>query len=181
MVQPHREPTPPAVLPHRCGQREGLAPLAPVAEATRAVLPVHDTGVARVLPAPGPPMDEPRLPPLPLPATRSTRPCLALFCPGPEAHPCGPRRWERAARPGPRWGGVGSRRPTTSHQADAEPGEAAVPSAGRGPGRRRATVSLAPVTRRAVERPPPACGHMWCELASSRSPRASKFRGSPPP
>ena len=43
IVQPHREPAPPAVIPRHFGKRQGLAYLALIAEATGAVMALAPT------------------------------------------------------------------------------------------------------------------------------------------
>src|SRR5262245_41839728 len=61
--QPHREPTHPAVRPRSFGKGQGLAPRAPIAQATCAVMSRHNTRLDRCIPQHVQHMIESRLPP----------------------------------------------------------------------------------------------------------------------
>ena len=80
IVQRHRQPTHLAVRASCFGKGEGLADLAPVAQATRAVLPLHDPRVDMLIPQQVQHMIEARFPPdHPHVDPRDLAPFIAFF------------------------------------------------------------------------------------------------------
>src|SRR5262245_31257628 len=61
VVQPHREPAHPAVVPARCGKGQGLPDLALVPQATGPIMPFDDTRVNDFVPEEGQDMLQMRL------------------------------------------------------------------------------------------------------------------------
>ena len=73
VVEPHREPTHPPVIPVRFGKGQRLVYLALVAQTTGAVVTFHHTRVNLFVAQPGEPMRKARLPWTTFTSTRSTR------------------------------------------------------------------------------------------------------------
>ena len=109
IVQPRRAPTPPAVIPRRCGTGQSLPDLPVLAQATGPVMPLDPTRVDDVVTEErqagleaGCAMPDPHL------YARNTTPCI-VFCdlplgyawrPAPDRAPgpaCGARRGDRLA------------------------------------------------------------------------------------